>query len=141
MVSKMNKIILASHGGLSAGMYDSIAMIIGHVENCIYFGLKPGQDNIELASQVEEYINQNSQDQCVIVCDLLGGSVSNAVSRLADNQRVFVVNGMNMGLVISLALQAEDLNKEMIDSLIEECKMGINRVDLDDNDSLEDEII
>lgn len=137
----MNKIILASHGKLSEGMFDSISMIIGHVENCTYFGLKPAQDNEELASQIEKYVNENSQDRCVIICDLLGGSVSNAVSRLADNQKVFVINGMNMGLVISLALQAEDVDKDIIDSLIEECKMGINRVDLDMEESFEDEII
>lgn len=137
----MNRIILASHGELSKGMYNSMSMIIGNVDNCTYFGLKPGQDNVELAKEIEKYVSQFSDDICIIVCDLLGGSVSNALSRLADNEKVFVVNGMNMGLTISLALQADDIDKDTLDNLIEECKYGINRVDFDDSDSSEDDII
>ena len=136
----MNKVILASHGKLSEGMYDSVKMIVGNVGQLSYFGLKEGQDNNEIAEMIEAYIKENGNGhKYVIVCDLLGGSVSNAVSRLSEMDNVYVVNGMNMGLVISLLLDTNEMNEERINELIEESKFGIGLVSLASGSS-EDEI-
>ena len=136
----MNKVILASHGKLSEGMYDSVKMIIGNVDHLSYYGLKEGQDNNEIAKAIESFIMERREDTYIIVCDLLGGSVSNAVSRLSVLDNVYVINGMNMGLVISLLLENGKLDEERINELIDESKTGINLVSLSSNSS-EDEII
>ena len=136
----MNKVILASHGKLSEGMYDSVKMIIGNVDHLSFYGLKEGQDNNEIAKAIESFILERREDTYIIVCDLLGGSVSNAVSRLSVLDNVYVINGMNMGLVISLLLENGKLDEERINELIDESKTGINLVSLSFNSS-EDEII
>ncbi|MCR4855191.1 MAG: PTS sugar transporter subunit IIA [Erysipelotrichaceae bacterium] len=137
----MKKIILASHGKLSEGMYDSVRMIIGNVDGLLYFGLKEGQDNNELADQIEDYMNETGNESTyIIVCDLLGGSVSNAVSRFSVRDNVYVINGMNMGLVISLILDTQDVSEYRLQELIEESKTGINLVSLSGT-STEEEII
>ena len=136
----MNKVILASHGKLSEGMYDSVKMIIGNVDHLSFYGLKEGQDNNEIAQSIESFILERREDTYIIVCDLLGGSVSNAVSRLSVLDNVYVINGMNMGLVISLLLENGNLDEERINELIDESKTGINLVSLSLNSS-EDEII
>ncbi len=137
----MKKIILASHGKLSEGMYDSVRMIIGNVDGLLYFGLKEGQDNNELADQIEDYMNETGNESTyIIVCDLLGGSVSNAVSRFSVRDNVYVINGMNMGLVISLILDTQDVSEYRLQELIEESKTGINLVSLNGT-SMEEEII
>lgn len=136
----MNKVILASHGKLAEGMYDSVKMIIGNVDHLSFYGLKEGQDNNEIAKAIESFILERRKDTYIIVCDLLGGSVSNAVSRLSVLDNVYVINGMNMGLVISLLLENGNLDEERINELIDESKTGINLVSLSLNSS-EDEII
>ena len=136
----MNKVILASHGKLAEGMYDSVKMIIGNVDHLSFYGLKEGQDNNEIAKAIESFILERREDTYIIVCDLLGGSVSNAVSRLSVLDNVYVINGMNMGLVISLLLENGKLDEERINELIDESKTGINLVSLSLNSS-EDEII
>ena len=136
----MNKVILASHGKLAEGMYDSVKMIIGNVDHLSFYGLKEGQDNNEIAKAIESFIMERREDTYIIVCDLLGGSVSNAVSRLSVLDNVYVINGMNMGLVISLLLENGKLDEERINELIDESKTGINLVSLSSNSS-EDEII
>lgn len=136
----MNKVILASHGKLAEGMYDSVKMIIGNVDHLSFYGLKEGQDNNEIAKAIESFILERREDTYIIVCDLLGGSVSNAVSRLSVLDNVYVINGMNMGLVISLLLENGNLDEERINELIDESKTGINLVSLSLNSS-EDEII
>lgn len=137
----MKKIILASHGRLSEGMYDSVKMIIGNVDDVVYFGLKEGQDNNELADQIGVYMDETGMENTyIIICDLLGGSVSNAVSRFSVRDNVYVINGMNMGLVISLILDTQDTNENRIQELIEESKTGISLVSLNST-SMEEEII
>ena len=66
------------------------------------------------------------QNQYILVADLLGGSVSNSVAKLSEKENVFIVNGMNMGLVIALVLEPKDMiTKEDILNIIEESKTGI----------------
>ena len=137
-----NKIILVSHGNLAKGMKNSVNMIIGNTDNCVDFCLQPGESNIELANKVEDYIKNSGKNVYIIVADLLGGSVSNAVSRLNEINDVFLINGMNSGLVISLLLESEKLNEQKIQNIVEESKKGIGLARLsDDNISNESDII
>ena len=116
----MKHIILISHGKLSEGMYNSVKMIIGDIANVTYYGLMPGEDNNEICLKVEEYMKfHGMQNQYILVADLLGGSVSNSVAKLSEKENVFIVNGMNMGLVIALVLEPKDMiTKEDILNII-----------------------
>lgn len=134
------KVILISHGKLSAGMADSVAMIIGNVENLSYYGLQPGEMPEMIADSIEALVDNESDTQFVILADLLGGSVSNAVSRLSMRENVVLINGMNMGLVISILLHNGILSQAELDTLIEESKCGIVQTKLCFDES-EDEII
>jgi mannose/fructose-specific phosphotransferase system component IIA len=58
-------------------------------------------------------------DEMVIVTDLLGGSVNNEAAQLRTIPNVFVVSGMNLGLVLSLALSDEKDTVAMIKAGIE----------------------
>ena len=123
----MKHIILISHGKLSEGMYNYVKMIIGDVANVAYYGLMPGEDNNEICLKVEEYIKLHGmENQYILVADLFGGSVSNSVAKLSEKDNVFIVNGMNMGLVIALVLEPKDMiTKEDILHIIDESKTGI----------------
>lgn len=133
-----NRIILVSHGDLSRGMKNSVNMIIGDTKNCVYFGLEPGQSNIELANKVENYILSNGDNVYIIIADLLGGSVSNAVSRLTNLSDVYLINGMNSGLVISLLLENNILNEQRIKEIINESKNNIGLQKLSDIDVMDE---
>lgn len=127
------RIILASHGGLSEGMYNSVKMIVGDVGDVVWFSLQPGENNLKIANDIVSYIYGNNADQYIIICDLLGGSVSNTVSRLSDPPRITVINGMNMGLVIGLLLEPSPISDLRIKELVEESKLGIDVVNLEEN--------
>lgn len=134
------KVILISHGKLSAGMADSVAMIIGDVENLSYYGLQPGEMPEMIADTIEVLVDNEPETQFVVLADLLGGSVSNAVSRLSMRENVVLINGMNMGLVIGILLHNGALSQVELDTLIEESKCGIVQTKLCFGES-EDEII
>lgn len=98
----MRKYILASHGQLAEGMKDTVAMIIGE-SDLICLSLKPGHHPDELKQQLETMIKDAYDDDFIILCDIFGGSVANALMHLCTYANVHVITGMNLGLVISIA--------------------------------------
>ena len=79
----MAKIILASHGGLSKGMKDSVSMIVGDLAKDIEtYSLLPGQNPEDFYQEVLKEVKE-SDEQILILCDIKGGSVHTALSKLA----------------------------------------------------------
>ena len=66
----------------------------------------------------------------IVVTDIPGGSTTQtAIQRISDNKLLYVVTGMNLGLVMSLSFlslsQDDEDNKNKIRDAIEESQKGI----------------
>ena len=122
------KIILVSHGKLSAGMLHSVQMIVGEREDLCCYGMMPGEHYQPVVDAVEAEVSAHPDTQYIVIADLLGGSVCNGMMTLIHHKNLKLVAGMNMGLVINLLLEPEALTDEQIDSKIQEAKDIILRV-------------
>ena len=73
----MNRIILASHGGLSAGMKDTVQMILGELPNL--YALATLRDETEPITVAARRLLEGfaAEDAVYIVTDVMGGSVNN----------------------------------------------------------------
>ena len=108
----MAKIILASHGGLSKGMKDSVSMIVGDLAKDIEtYSLLPGQNPEEI----------------LMLCDIIGGSFHTGLCKLAVLDNVMVFSGMNMGLVLDAVMKGLNGKLELAEAndLIEAAKDGM----------------
>ena len=117
----MAKIILASHGGLSKGMKDSVSMIVGDLAKDIEtYSLLPGQNP-------EDFYQEVLKEQILILCDIKGGSVHTALSKLAVLDNVMIFSGMNMGLVLDAVMKGLNGKLELAEAndLIEAAKDGM----------------
>lgn len=120
----MAKIILASHGGLSKGMKDSVSMIIGDLAKDVEtYSLLPGHNPNEYVTELKDRISKSSE-QFVIVCDIKGGSVYNALIQLLDMDNVEIISGMNMNIVLELVIKNSSGCID-IDNALREGKEGI----------------
>ena len=73
----MKHYVLASHGGFSKGIYESIQIIIGEQPN-IHIVQAFVEGNNDITSLVEETLAAIPPEDEVIVCsDVFGGSVNN----------------------------------------------------------------
>ena len=120
----MAKIILASHGKLSKGMLDSVKMNIGSLADGVEtYSLFPGESDNDYANELKERMLQDEEDY-LLICDVQGGSVFNSLVQLVTNERVKVVAGMNLSLVLELivANQGGSIN---LDTILEASKEGI----------------
>ena len=123
----MAEIILASHGGLSKGMKDSVSMIVGDLAKDVEtYSLLPGENAEDFYQEVFNEAKE-SEEQFLILCDIKGGSVHTALSKLAVLDNVMVFSGMNMGLVLDVLMKSLNGNLELAyaNDLIEAAKDGM----------------
>lgn len=129
----VKKIILVSHGKLSAGMLHSVQMIVGDNPDISCMGMMPGEHYQPMVDEVERQLKENPDIQYLVVADLLGGSVCNGMTALTGYPNMKLIAGMNMGLVINLLLAPGALSDEEIDAKINEAKEINQRVVLEES--------
>lgn len=123
MVMDMNRIILASHGGMSAGALDTAELILGEVPNL--YAVSTTRDETETIIQEATRLLESfsPEDKVYILTDVLGGSVNNdMLSLIHEYEDITVICGMNMGLVLSLATQDEPLSDEELEDVIQQSR-------------------
>lgn len=117
----MSKIVLASHGKLSMGMLHSTKMIVGNLACDIEtYSLNPGENPNDYAQELKKRIQEDEQEY-IIVCDIKGGSVYNAMVPLCQYHNVSLLSGMNMNMILELVIAKNvDMNQ-----VIQSSKDGI----------------
>ena len=121
----MSRVIFASHGGLSKGMKDSVTMIVGDLaKNVETYSLLPGENPEDYYQELYKQANE-SNEQILVLCDIKGGSVHTALSKLEVLDNVVVFSGMNMGLALDIVLKHAHLSEEELQEVIENARDGI----------------
>lgn len=123
---RMNRIILASHGGLSAGMKDTVQMILGEMPNL--YALATLRDETEPITVAARRLLEGfaAEDAVYIVTDVMGGSVNNEMlTLLPEYPAVHLICGMNASLVLTLASNDEALTQDELAECIEDAKAQI----------------
>ena len=121
----MSRVIFSSHGGLSKGMKDSVTMIVGDLaKNVETYSLLPGENPEDYYQELYKQANE-SNEQILVLCDIKGGSVHTALSKLAVLDNVVVFSGMNMGLALDIVLKHAHLSEEELQEVIENARDGI----------------
>lgn len=101
----MKGIVLTSHGTFAEGLYDSLKMFAGELEqiSCVVF--RPDESLPDFTKELKDAIEQvDSGEGVVIFCDLLYGTPCNiSASLLRDNvykDRIEVFAGVNLAAVL-----------------------------------------
>lgn len=131
----MRELILASHGMFAEGAFDSANMIVGEQEHVRTYRLRPGGSATDFAEELRKEIVQRPHTEYVILTDLYGASVCNAMLPLSAYENVTVFTGMNLCMVLELMMSdAEPLSEERIEELVETAKAGIQCVRVENTD-------
>lgn len=122
----MAQIIIATHGGLSKGMLDSLHMVAGGAADGIEtYGLEFGQNPNDYYEELRERIAA-TEEQFIIMCDIKGGSVHNALFRLTELPNVVIFSGLTMGMALEIALTArEGLDADAAQRVLDAAREGV----------------
>lgn len=122
----MTQIIIATHGGLSKGMLDSLHMVAGGAADGIEtYSLEFGQNPNDYYEELRERIAA-TEEQFIIMCDIKGGSVHNALFRLTELPNVVIFSGLTMGMALEIALTArEGLDADAAQRVLDAAREGV----------------
>ncbi|QIO84630.1 PTS sugar transporter subunit IIA [Pediococcus acidilactici] len=122
------KIILASHGALAKGMKDTLDMIVGNQVSIQAYSAYD-EENVDFASDISQQITREVNEQFIIVTDVMGGSVNNAMTELVLRYKnVFLITGMNLPFILSLVTYTKQINNDAINKLVTEGREGLINV-------------
>ncbi|MFV0479931.1 MAG: PTS sugar transporter subunit IIA [Anaerorhabdus sp.] len=126
----MNYILLVSHGEMAFGTKKAAEMIAGPSISLDALCLTEDGDINFFKRELEGKLTKYSEeDNWIVVADLMGGSpyitVLECLAQKNILDKVFVLAGMNLSLVLSLMLAKDKLHKEEIKEMIQDSKKYI----------------
>lgn len=120
----MNKLVIASHGTLSEGFLSSAQFIMGKLENVetIAAYVDPNIDYEELFKKtVEEF--DYEKGSLIVATDIVGGSVNSEFNQYLYRYPFYLISGVNLITVISLATNLQgEITKQGIKQIVADAK-------------------
>lgn len=133
----MTHYIIASHGRLAAGIYDSLKLIIGEQPNTevITAYLDGGNDVAPKVKQAVESVPES--ENLVVFTDILGGSVNNEFMKYLSRENFYLIAGMNLPLLMQLFLTDDSNIEQAVQAVPDDESLRVklcNRLSVDDED-------
>lgn len=122
----MNQIILASHGGMSAGLKNTLELILGELPHV--HAVATTRDETEPITAATRRLLDGfaPEDKAYVLTDVMGGSVNNdMVTLLADYPDLTVICGTNACLALNLASCDEPITDEELEDYLNQARSQI----------------
>lgn len=124
------RIFLASHGKMASGIKSSVDILLGNSQQLTVYDAF--LDNTNINDILDEYFSHIDQQETVILLsDLYGGSVNQMMSLYLGRPHTMLVAGVNLALVLELALKTDTVSETDIEQIINQSKESIRLVKLD----------
>lgn len=119
----MISILIVGHGRFASGLYYSLKMLFGVNENISYIDFDENETSETLKEKVKLEISKFHQKDRSVICltDIKGGTPFKICSELSlvIEDKIQVISGANMPMLLSLATQLDDLTlSEAVDESI-----------------------
>ncbi len=136
----MKKIIIATHGELALGIKNALELIAGSMAKEIStYSLTPGKSATDFVAEIEKEMIDHPDQQFIVMGDIYGASVVNAMLSLVNYPNGVLLSGVNLSLALQVLLDgSEMISDESIDEMIREAQKGILRIQLDQIELEED---
>lgn len=114
----MRRILLATHGEFATGILSALELLLGKSDNvqalCAY--VDPVENFSEKVERIVSGIEEG--DELIVITDILGGSVNNEFMRYLDHSNLHLISGLNLPMLIELALNQEPDTEQMISDVV-----------------------
>jgi len=97
-------ILVVSHGGLADALIASVQSLVGNLQRTRGVSIWPREKEEEVKDRVRKEIAEvDDGDGVVILTDILGGTPTNLSFSFLEKERVEVVTGVNMPMLLTLS--------------------------------------
>ena len=101
--------VIVTHGHLASEFIAAAEMIVGHLPHVTPASID-WHDDIDVArAELERAIARVSRGHGVLLLtDMFGGAPTDMASMFLDNNEIEVITGVNLPMILKLAVQSED---------------------------------
>lgn len=127
----MKHIVIGAHGNLAEAFLETVRMIAGTEQtSCIHaIGMKENMDPQAFIKKAEELIDEDRDGEYLLLADLFGASPYNSLLMAFQHCRYRLVTGLNLGMVLEVLFQFDDMSlEEAAEHMVEIGKGGIQNV-------------
>jgi PTS system mannose-specific IIA component len=111
-------IVVITHKNLAEVLIDTAVSIMGPQENITSVTFFPHQDLENLKERILLAIKEVDTGMGVIIfTDLLGGSCCNACAEILDRERVVVITGLNLAMLLDVMVHRRISNLKEVANL------------------------
>ncbi|WP_273399405.1 PTS sugar transporter subunit IIA [Traorella massiliensis] len=113
----MNTFIIASHSTFAEGLYNCLKFFKFDIDNVYY--INAYVDDMEFEKSFIELVEKLRDKNLIVLTDMPGGSVNVVCLQLMKKYQYHLISGVNFPLVLELIFQNEQIDSDVIRSLIE----------------------
>jgi PTS system mannose-specific IIA component len=96
-------VVIAAHGRLADELLQTAVFIVGKIEYMKAVSIDPARDVDDLQAEIRKAIKEvDAGDGVLILTDMFGGTPSNMTLAFLEENRIEVVTGANLPMLINL---------------------------------------
>lgn len=101
--------LVITHGQLASELLASAEMIVGEIEHITAHCIGWHEDVNEAREEIGKSLRElDAKEGVIILTDMFGGTPSNLAMSFLTDQKVEVITGVNLPMIIKAANQSED---------------------------------
>lgn len=116
--------IISGHGTYATALKSTIELIAGSNKDMYFVDFLVTDTDTTLRAKIHTVLQKNMEKQVLFVCDILGGTPFKIAAEIANNNdNMEVVAGVNVGSIIEMMFQKDELSiRDLSDLIIEMSK-------------------
>lgn len=128
-MKKNKKILIASHGSLAKGMFSSLNIIIGKVDNIeTLCGYLDADFNLEHSIETIMKAQDFDKEELIVCTDMVGGSVNNGFIKFLGKYPFYLVSNVNLPFLIDLILSLDSFQDNTLETKVKEDVFGVKYI-------------
>ena len=96
-------LVVVAHAGLARELLSASEMIVGHLEMAEAVGILPDDKMETIRDAISGAITKVSDGGVIVMTDMFGGTPSNMSLSFLEDNRVEVLTGVNLPMIIKFA--------------------------------------
>jgi PTS system mannose-specific IIA component len=97
-------VLIVSHGGFAEALISSLQLLVGKQQKIRGVSIWPKDQEKEIKDRIrQEIVKVNDGDGVVILTDVLGGTATNLSLSFLENEKIELVTGVNMPMLLTLS--------------------------------------
>ena len=97
-------ILVVSHGRLGEALISSVEFLVGELKRIKGLSIWPRENKKEIKHRIQQKMAEiDDGDGVVILTDIMGGTTTNIALSFLEDEKVEVVTGVNMPMLLTLS--------------------------------------